>query len=88
MDKATNAMIAEEPRPMPVSVDAKRFFDGLKKKQLYPIDPERLETVKRLWREVPGAGLGGCSKALREADGDYDKARGIAERIANEPKVL
>jgi translation elongation factor EF-Ts len=37
---------------------------------------------------VPGAGLGGCSKALREADGDYDKAREIAERIANEPKAL
>jgi len=57
---------------MPVSVDVRRFFDGLKKKQLYPIDPERLETVKRLWREVPGAGLGRCSKALREADGDLE----------------
>lgn len=62
-------MSKQEPIPMPTS----NRFVKQEKKQLYAISPEELEVIKRLRAET-GAGLHDCKTALRDADGDYDKA--------------
>ena len=44
------------------------------------MDEKILETIKQLRRET-GAGLADCSEALRETNGDFEKAKEIAREL-------
>lgn len=44
------------------------------------MDEKTLETIKQLRRET-GAGLADCSEALRETNGDFEKAKEIAREL-------
>ena len=71
----------------PITMPSSGHFVPKQKKQLYPIAADKLEIYKRMRRETC-AGLGDISEALREADGDYEKAKQIVIERNRGPKVL